>query len=266
MAPLPLSAVARVSHALLSSSLRPRAAETPASPRSEPRAAGPPTLAIPHLRPRQSEAPYVTETYGSVDDSPSPGEIVGIVIGSIAGFLLLLWLVHICIHNAKPAAVWDGTIASTSGSSLLTHRHRHSSKSHSSRSHSHRHSHGSHRKSGVRRRETVEIRTSNQHHPIIIDEPRHRHSAPPMVEVENRRRSSGKPVIVPVAASEPTTLSTATEDIIVVQPPPAARRHSKRNSGHSHHRRHSSGYRDIHPDQFAGGIEPVRDVRRSRGR
>lgn len=35
-------------------------------------------------------------TYSGIDAGPPPGTVVGIVLGSVAGFLLLLWLIYTC--------------------------------------------------------------------------------------------------------------------------------------------------------------------------
>ncbi|KAJ2896679.1 hypothetical protein MKZ38_005303 [Zalerion maritima] len=261
MAPLPLRNAERIASALMPPSLRRRASTIfpPLRPSRSPSTL--PIASMPHLRPRQNTDNFVTETYGAVDSSPSPGAIVGIVLGSIAGFLLFLWLVHLCIHFGKPPIIFEGTIASRSGTSVVTsHRHSRRSKSPSSRSHSRRRSR---RKSGGHRRETVEILRTTSH--PQTGQPR----APSVIEVvENRRRSTSRPVVVPLDPSETATetQTTTTDDIIVVEPPLVARRHSQRNSGHSHrHHRRSSGYRGVHPERFAGGNEPVREVRRSGG-
>lgn len=40
----------------------------------------------------------IPTTYGSINSGPSPGTVVGIVLGSVAGFLLLLWLIYTCLN------------------------------------------------------------------------------------------------------------------------------------------------------------------------
>lgn len=46
---------------------------------------------------RQSQNPnIVPTTYGSINSGPAPGTVVGIVLGSVGGFLLILWLIYTC--------------------------------------------------------------------------------------------------------------------------------------------------------------------------
>ncbi|KAK5137212.1 hypothetical protein LTR08_000717 [Meristemomyces frigidus] len=49
---------------------------------------------VPHLVPRQSDGNIVAipTVYQGLNSGPNPGAVVGIVLGSVAGFLLLLWL------------------------------------------------------------------------------------------------------------------------------------------------------------------------------
>jgi hypothetical protein len=46
---------------------------------------------------RQSQNPNILPTtYGSINSGPAPGTVVGIVLGSVGGFLLILWLIYTC--------------------------------------------------------------------------------------------------------------------------------------------------------------------------
>jgi hypothetical protein len=48
---------------------------------------------------RQNNDPSnIPTTYGSINSGPSPGTVVGIVLGSVGGFLLLLWLIYTCLN------------------------------------------------------------------------------------------------------------------------------------------------------------------------
>ncbi|KAJ4149484.1 hypothetical protein NW754_000924 [Fusarium falciforme] len=47
----------------------------------------------------------VPSTYGNLDNSPHPGVVAGIVLGSVAGFLLLLWLVYVILHRGPVVMV-----------------------------------------------------------------------------------------------------------------------------------------------------------------
>lgn len=40
--------------------------------------------------------PIIPATYSGIGHGPPPGTVVGIVFGSVAGFLLLLWLIYTC--------------------------------------------------------------------------------------------------------------------------------------------------------------------------
>lgn len=47
---------------------------------------------------RQQDSDVIPTTYGSINRGPSPGTVVGIVLGSVGGFLLLLWLFYTCAN------------------------------------------------------------------------------------------------------------------------------------------------------------------------
>ncbi|CAM1511426.1 Fc.00g089390.m01.CDS01 [Cosmosporella sp. VM-42] len=51
--------------------------------------------------PRQSTNTFVAipATYGSQHSSPSPGAVAGIVLGSVAAFILLLYIVYAILHG-----------------------------------------------------------------------------------------------------------------------------------------------------------------------
>ncbi|KAI1806151.1 hypothetical protein F4811DRAFT_551107 [Daldinia bambusicola] len=85
----------------------------------------------------------VPEGYGRTPSGPDPGAVAGIVLGSVAGFLLLLWIIYWCVNlgTATPVIVEE---ASASGvgpggsSSVVSYRsrprvHRHHRRSHHSR-------------------------------------------------------------------------------------------------------------------------------------
>ncbi|KAG9236778.1 hypothetical protein BJ875DRAFT_203512 [Amylocarpus encephaloides] len=50
------------------------------------------------LAARQSTNSIIPTTYGSINSGPPPGTVVGIVLGSVAGFLLILWLFYTCLN------------------------------------------------------------------------------------------------------------------------------------------------------------------------
>lgn len=52
----------------------------------------------------QSNTPeLIPTTYGNLNSGPPPGTVVGIVLGSVGGFLLLLWLFYTCFNVGRPS-------------------------------------------------------------------------------------------------------------------------------------------------------------------
>jgi hypothetical protein len=54
------------------------------------------------LAKRQTAMLAIPTTYLGLDSGPSPGTVIGIVIGSVAGFLLLLWFFYSCFDIVNP--------------------------------------------------------------------------------------------------------------------------------------------------------------------
>jgi hypothetical protein len=83
---------------------------------------------ITHLR--QTTGSIIPASYGSINSGPDPGTVVGIVLGSIGGLLLLLWLFYTCINFGTfgGAAYREETVRSRS-----SRRKSHHSSSHRSR-------------------------------------------------------------------------------------------------------------------------------------
>src|SRR5271155_3070612 len=48
------------------------------------------------LSKRQTQVLAIPTTYEGLNAGPQPGTVVGIVLGSVAGFLLILWLLYTC--------------------------------------------------------------------------------------------------------------------------------------------------------------------------
>jgi hypothetical protein len=109
---------------------------------------------MPLLR-RQSMISVPT-SYSSLNSGPSPGTVVGIVLGSVAGFLILLWLLYSCFGS--------GFVSIDEGSVIVRERKR------------------SHRTSSHRASETVEVRRERPRTPaverIIVEERRESRPAP----------------------------------------------------------------------------------------
>jgi hypothetical protein len=47
---------------------------------------------------RQNSPAIIPTGYGDLDSTTSPGTVAGIVLGSVAGFLLVLWLIYTCLN------------------------------------------------------------------------------------------------------------------------------------------------------------------------
>lgn len=63
------------------------------------------------LHRRQVDPSIVPSTYSGINAGPPPGTVVGIVLGSVGGFLLLLWLIYTCFNLAGPStAVYEEEI------------------------------------------------------------------------------------------------------------------------------------------------------------
>jgi hypothetical protein len=108
------------------------------------------------LQRRQSMVSVPT-SYSSLNSGPSPGTVVGIVLGSVAGFLLLLWFLYSCFGS--------GLVDIEEGSVIVKERKR------------------SHRSSSHRASETVEVRRERPRTPIVE-----------RIVVEERRESRPVPV------------------------------------------------------------------------
>ncbi|KAH8820108.1 hypothetical protein F5884DRAFT_38072 [Xylogone sp. PMI_703] len=66
---------------------------------------------------RQSTTAIIPASYGNIDSGPSPGTVVGAVLGSVAGFLLLLWLFYSCM--SRNGSFW---IRETTESEVIVRR------------------------------------------------------------------------------------------------------------------------------------------------
>jgi hypothetical protein len=55
------------------------------------------------LLPRQ-DIVAIPNTYSDINNSPAPGTVVGIVLGSVGGFLLILWLISTCFGFRIPSS------------------------------------------------------------------------------------------------------------------------------------------------------------------
>jgi hypothetical protein len=175
--------------------------------------------------------------YGSLDSGPDPGAVVGITLGAVAGFVLLLWLIYACLNLGNGGGPSESVTVVTEGtSSVVTRRSRRHRRERDTRARSRRR----------QREEMVEIRRVGSSRarggPVIVEEVRVRPASPDVerVVVEERRRSVSRPAAAPrvrrVSSSE-----GATEDEVVVieeHSPPRRQRSRVRSV-----ERRSSGFR-----------------------
>ncbi|KAI1105859.1 hypothetical protein F4804DRAFT_98341 [Jackrogersella minutella] len=204
------------------------------------------------LRPRlATDVSTVPEGYGRTPSGPEPGAVVGIVLGSIAGFVLLLGLIYWCVNLGGPAAadIEEGSVGAGGSSSVVSYR---------SRPRAHRHRHRSH---SPRRRtkETIEIsrrdvrrsvsppRTPGPDQIVVVEE--HDRSS----RSRSRSRSMSRPRPPPVD-----------DEIVVLEEHTPPRRRESRSYRRRSTERRSGHYRDVDPYRFAGGDAPSRDISRRR--
>lgn len=176
---------------------------------------------------RQTTSTIIPAGYGSLYNSPDPGTVVGIVLGSVGGFLLVLWLIYTIVNFGQPPEIAESSYG-TASVITLARRSRH-----------HHHHHPRGHKSPVRLRatETVEVRAREREsgsgvRPVIVD------AAPGMerVRVVEERRTTSRPPPRPV-------VEDSDDEVVVIEDstPPRRRRSSARRS--SDHRRES--YREV---------------------
>ncbi|OIW32107.1 hypothetical protein CONLIGDRAFT_678532 [Coniochaeta ligniaria NRRL 30616] len=188
--------------------------------------------------PRQAAAhttSTIPATYGATN-GPDVGTVVGITLGSVAGFILLLWLIYTCLNVGNPDAFTDAesTVMSVGTASVGTRTR--------VKKHVHRH----HRSP---RRETVEIRTSGPGRPVIVEE-RGGSRVREVVVEDTVRRSASR-------ARPPPRVVDEDEEIVVLEEHSPPRRHKSRRRSSAERR--SGGYRVVRED------EVVREVRRESG-
>ncbi|KAI8623767.1 hypothetical protein F5Y19DRAFT_350050 [Xylariaceae sp. FL1651] len=100
MAPFPTVIVSRILHANPSQATKPT--------RTLPQAI---TRVLTARQAVTTTTTVVTESSGGNSNGLSGGAIAGIVIGSIAGFLLLLWIIRSCMNLGHPG-IWGSTFDS----------------------------------------------------------------------------------------------------------------------------------------------------------
>lgn len=220
---------------------------------------------IPFLHSRQSGSnsfATVPSSYGSANSSPHPGVVAGIVIGSVGGFLLLLFLIYSCLGFGP--SVWvqpsrsEYTAASQSVLSFRTRRSAAPSHVRSTRRQSR----------GPRVTETYEVRTRESR-------------GPPPRRAGSRMPPPGEPVIIEstrvpppprVVRSEDSEDDDDDEDEIVVleehsRSPPRKNRRRRSSERRRSEERYSRGGGSYYHDAEPGSpYRERRDRRYSRDR
>jgi len=172
---------------------------------------------------RRQTVVAIPATYSGLDAGPPAGNIVGIVLGSVAGFLLLLWLFYTC-SNMKGGG---GEVVAEEVVQRRARSPRRSSRARSERS----------------RSEMMESRRS-------------RTPPPPRREREREREVRRETIVVEERRAPPPVVIEREDDIVEVieehSPPRRVRSSRDRNSG----------YRPVEADMYAGGNRPMRKVSR----
>ena len=196
----------------------------------------------------------IPTTYGSLYSSPSPGTIVGIVLGSVGGFLFLLFFLYACLGcgGAAPFALILGRggveVEEDDVEEEVEVRRGRSGKKRHRRHHR------------PRTAETVEVRTTRER--VVREE-----GPPPVVVVEPRRPppqpAPPPPRVVPDDDSEDEVIVYEEEESEREAPRRRSRRSTSRRS--DERSRRASGYRPVDPQRYGGGDASMRDVPRRSG-
>ncbi|KAM3067654.1 hypothetical protein ACMFMG_000033 [Clarireedia jacksonii] len=193
---------------------------------------------------RQSDAindpSIIPTTYGSENNSPSPGAIAGIVLGSVAGFLLILWLIKQCANsNNRSSATTTYTDEVVYRDSVRRSSRRNSRSSARPRSRR------------VSQTETVEVRRGASPVRVVREEVRQE-----QVRQEQPRRPIPVERVVVEERREvrksrersPSTSRGGSDEVVVIEEPsPPRRSKSKRD-------RRDSGFRTVDPLAFGGVV------------
>ncbi|KAN0105076.1 hypothetical protein V8E51_010821 [Hyaloscypha variabilis] len=164
---------------------------------------------------RQNTPSIIPSTYGSINSGPSAGTIVGIVLGSVGGFLICLWLIYTCLNF--------GNVSSDSSytESVVVREHRKSHRGGSQRSR--------------RVSETVEVRRERS--PIRIVRPPERVERIIVEETREERRERSR-----------SRGGSEDEVVVIEEHSPPRRKKSVKEE------RRESGYRTVDPNAYAGAV------------
>ena len=171
--------------------------------------------------------PLIPANYDGLNTGPTPGTVVGIVFGSVAGFLLILWLIYTCFSmgGAAPAS-------SVVEEDVVIRRR--------SRSRSPRRPPSSHSRS-----EVIEVSRTRER-----SKSKSRSRSPP------RRQSSRRETVVIEETTRRVSRPPPQDDFVEVTEEQSPAPRTRRSSGRQ------SGFRTIDPDEYGGGDRPMRKVSR----
>ncbi len=209
-------------------------------------------IALPRQQSQTTQIPTIPSFYGSLDSGPSAGTVVGITLGAVGGFAVVLWLIYTCINLGNPSNHDTSTVITEGTASVYTRR--------SSRR-------GGHRRRG-HVKETVEIRRGGGVHtrgPVIVEEVVSSVGVPSdhiVVEERTSRRSVSRhrpsmppPRRVAVSSESGSEDDDDDDEVVVIEEHTPPRRP-----------RGSSGYREVNPGRYAGGESSFVEMRRSSSR
>ncbi|KAI1201643.1 hypothetical protein F5X97DRAFT_289173 [Nemania serpens] len=192
------------------------------------------------------DADTVPQGYGNAPFGPSPGTVVGIVLGSVAGFVLLLAFIYWCINIGQgPRMLEEGSVGGGTASVVSWRRASGPPRKHA------RHSKRASRreKIEIRRERPVPVRVEEQDQ-IIVEE----------FQSRSRSRSRSRPR---VSAQRPpprrSVVSDGDDMIVVEEEPPSPRR--RRDSMRSQRTRRSDDRRGSFREEVY-----IRDASRPRSR
>ncbi|CZR69750.1 uncharacterized protein PAC_19650 [Phialocephala subalpina] len=177
-----------------------------------------------HLLPRQNNPSIIPTTYHSINSGPAPGTVVGIVLGSVGGFLLLLWLLYTCLSFGG----WSSRSSFVSEDVVVRDRR----KSH----------HGSTRSRRVS--ETVEVRRGPS--PVRI--------VPMPMPMPMPREPVRETVIVEEHRSRERQRESRGSDEVVVIEEHSPPRRKKSVRDREERERRESGYRTVDPGAYGGAV------------
>ncbi|TGO25542.1 hypothetical protein BPAE_0078g00410 [Botrytis paeoniae] len=212
-----------------------------------------------------SNPSIIPTTYGQQNNSLSPGTIVGIVLGSVGGFLLLLWLLYTCCTLGRRQSA-QSTV--TEDVTFRENVRRRSHNSHrSSRPHSRR----------VSTTEKVEIRRQRSRSPapvrVVREEVRQEMRRPPppverVVREEVRQETRRPPPPVERVVVEerrevrrsrersPSSSGRGSDEVVVIEEhdPPRRSKSKRERRERGERAERDSGFRTVDPLSFGGVV------------